>query len=82
MLGHERIVAAPTKEALYVSQLCEMLEFKKQYSVEKYRLDMYPDTRGTTPSRTETINTVLGDPMWIRFNPDEPGFSIVPVILS
>lgn len=43
-LGHDDVIMAPTKEAVYVDQLMKMfpsLKFRHQYSVSGYRVDMY-----------------------------------------
>lgn len=43
-LGHKDIIAAPTKEAIYVTELNTMfpsLKFREQFRVEDYKVDLY-----------------------------------------
>lgn len=72
------------------------LAFIPQFPVAGYRLDLYSARynivvecdeaahRGYNQERdaerTEIINRALGSPAWVRFNPDAPDFSMVPVI--
>lgn len=43
-LGYSEVLAAPTKEAIYVTQLLQMfpsLKFIEQYQIDKFRVDLY-----------------------------------------
>lgn len=75
---------------------CIPLDWQMQYTIKNYRLDMYnrkynivvecdeDGHSGRDPiyekARTQYVDTVLVNPKWIRYNPDEPEFDIADVV--
>lgn len=99
LLGFEKHLAAPCKETLHCGQLKQMfpaVKFKREYTVDKYRVDLYSKKyniivecdemahqgydKEKDAERTQKINEVLDNPSWVRFNPDAKDFTIIEVI--
>lgn len=88
--------AAKEYETTAQIEQCIPLGWAKQYRIVNYRLDMYLpkynivvecDEAGHSTydkikdqKRTEIVNAILKNPIWIRYNPDEPDFNVNLVI--